>query len=45
MMGILAFVILLGLEALLSLTLGGLTLSQHVALYTTPPSFSASRDR
>ncbi len=37
MTGGVALVILLMLEALLSLTLGGLTPSQHVALYTTAP--------
>lgn len=36
-MGAVALLILLLLEALLSLTLGGLTLAQHIALYATTP--------
>jgi hypothetical protein len=36
-MGAIALVLVLALEAVLSLTLGGLTLAQHTALYATPP--------
>ncbi|MBL8788996.1 MAG: hypothetical protein JNM45_00770 [Rhizobiales bacterium] len=36
-MGAVALIALLGLEALLSLTLGGLTPAQHLALYGTAP--------
>jgi ABC-type uncharacterized transport system permease subunit len=37
-MGLVALVLLLIAEAILSLTLGGLTLSQHAALYATAPA-------
>jgi hypothetical protein len=36
-MGTMALVVLLAAEAALSVTLGGLTLAQHVALYATAP--------